>query len=90
MRIRQLTWLIPLVLACTASHSIAEPTVIKDIEFASVNGQSLKLDLHLPETPKGSRLVVWIHGGGWRGGSKSRCYLSWLSRYGYTVASISY
>jgi acetyl esterase/lipase len=64
--------------------------VVKDIEFASVNGQSLKLDLHLPETPGGSRLVVWIHGGGWRAGSKNRCQLSWLSNHGYTVASISY
>ncbi len=90
MRIRQLTCLILLFLVCTESNSMAERTVIKDIEFASVSGQSLKLDLHLPETPKGSRLVVWIHGGGWRSGSKSRCYLSWLSRYGYTVASISY
>jgi len=65
-------------------------TVVKDVEFANVNGQSLKLDLHLPANPKGSSLVVWIHGGGWRAGSKNACYISWLSQYGYTVASISY
>ena len=65
-------------------------TVVKDIEFANVNGQSLKLDLYLPVNPKGSNLVVWIHGGGWRAGSKNACYISWLSQYGYTVASISY
>jgi acetyl esterase/lipase len=65
-------------------------TVVKDIEFANVNGQSLKLDLYLPSNPKGSSLVVWIHGGGWRAGSKNACYISWLSQYGYTVASISY
>ena len=65
-------------------------TVVKDIEFASVNGKSLKLDLYLPANPKGSSLVVWIHGGGWRAGSKNACYISWLSQYGYTVASISY
>ncbi|MFP6703135.1 MAG: alpha/beta hydrolase [Planctomycetaceae bacterium] len=90
MRIRQLVFLVPLLLACAATDSSAAGQVVKDIEFANVDGQSLKLDLHLPETPKGSRLVVWIHGGGWRAGSKNRCSLSWLSGYGYTVASISY
>ena len=65
-------------------------TVVKDIEFANVDGQGLKLDLYLPANPMGSSLVVWIHGGGWRAGSKNACYISWLSQYGYTVASISY
>ena len=90
MRNRQLLCLVPLILAGFATDSSATGKVVKDIEFANVNGQSLKLDLHLPETPRGSRLVVWIHGGGWRAGSKNRCQLSWLSNYGYTVASISY
>ncbi len=46
-----------------------EPRVQKNIEFANVDGHSLKLDLYQPA--KGdSQLVVWIHGGGWRSGSK--------------------
>jgi len=64
--------------------------IIKDIEFAVVQGQSLKLDLYLPEKPKKSGLVVWIHGGGWRMGSKEKCFITWLPNHGYTVASISY
>lgn len=64
--------------------------VIKDIEFAVVQDQSLKLDLYLPEAPKGSGLVVWIHGGGWRKGNKGKCFITWLPDHGYTVASISY
>ena len=52
--------------------------IIKDIEFAVVQGQSLKLDLYLPDKPKGSGLVVWIHGGGWRKGSKEKCFITWL------------
>jgi acetyl esterase/lipase len=65
--------------------------VIKDIEFVVVQGQSLKLDLYLPEKPIGSELVVWIHGGGWRKGSKENCFfITWLPDHGYTVASISY
>ena len=90
MRTRELVFFLPLVLACAAADVTAAGKVIKDIEFANVGGQSLKLDLYLPETPGTSRLVVWIHGGGWRSGSKNNCRLAWLSGRGYTVASISY
>ena len=66
-----------------------EPRVQKNIEFANVDGHSLKLDLYQPA--KGdSQLVVWIHGGGWRSGSKDRCPVTWLTGHGYSVASISY
>lgn len=68
----------------------APPTVRKDIEFASVDGHRLKLDLYLPDESKDAPLVVWIHGGGWRGGSKNNCPISWLTDDGYAVASISY
>lgn len=63
---------------------------LKDIEFANVDGHSLKLDLYQPADAEGSPLVVWIHGGGWRGGSKDKCGIKWLTDHGYTVASISY
>jgi acetyl esterase/lipase len=48
------------------------------------------LDLYLPEKPEGSPLVVWVHGGGWKSGSKQNCFVKWLSNFGYTVASINY
>jgi CubicO group peptidase (beta-lactamase class C family)/acetyl esterase/lipase len=63
--------------------------ITKDVEFALVDGHSLKLDLYLPQA-KQPPLAVWIHGGGWRAGSKERCYVQWLTEHGYAVASISY
>jgi acetyl esterase/lipase len=66
------------------------PTVKRDIEFANVDGHSLKLDLYLPAETRQAPLVVWIHGGGWRGGSRSKCPINWLTNDGYAVASISY
>ncbi|MBI1247200.1 alpha/beta hydrolase fold domain-containing protein [bacterium] len=63
--------------------------VIKDVEFANVDGNSLKLDLYLPKETN-PPLVVWIHGGGWQKGSKDRCPLQSLTENGYAVASISY
>ena len=80
------------LLCCFAvtPNANAAGKVIKDVEFAVVHGQSLKLDLYLPDKPKGSGLVVWIHGGGWHKGSKDKCFITWLPQHGYTVASISY
>jgi acetyl esterase/lipase len=46
----------------------------RDIVYARVNGRELSLDLYLPEK-KSSKdellpVIVWIHGGGWKGGGK--------------------
>ncbi|MDA0921641.1 MAG: alpha/beta hydrolase [Planctomycetota bacterium] len=78
------------VFVFVADVRAASPTVRKDIEFANVDGHSLKLDLYLPADAKDVPLVVWIHGGGWSGGSKNGCPISWLTDDGYAVASISY
>lgn len=70
--------------------------VLKDIEYANVDGVSVKLDLYLPSEPKPQAsspkppLLVWIHGGGWRYGDKADCPLRWLVGKGYAVASINY
>lgn len=59
-----------------------------DLEYAKVGERSLKLDLHLPAKP--GPLVVWIHGGGWRGGDKKQVPLKFLTESGYAVASVNY
>lgn len=63
---------------------------LPDIEFAQVDGQRLLLDLYLPKGVDHPPLVVWIHGGGWRGGSRKRLHLQELANHGYALASISY
>lgn len=77
------------LLLFVSSPCLAEQAKLKDLEFANVDGHSLKLDLYLPaeENPP---LVVWIHGGGWQNGSKESCEVRWLQQKGYAVASISY
>ncbi len=37
-----------------------------------------------------SPLIVWVHGGAWRGGSKDDMPLDQLVKAGYTVASVNY
>ena len=73
-----------------AANTFSAGKTLKDIEFAKVGGQSLKLDLYLPSKPKNAALVIWIHGGGWRKGTKEKCFITWLPEHGYAVASISY
>ncbi|MCA9225793.1 MAG: hypothetical protein KDA47_09285, partial [Planctomycetales bacterium] len=54
------------------SAMAAEPTVRRDIEYATVEGHRLLLDLYLPAAEgdvASPPLVVWVHGGAWRAGS---------------------
>ncbi len=71
----------------------ADAKILKDIEYANVSGKSLKLDLYLPKSQASSpkpALLVWIHGGGWRGGNKEATPITFLVGKGYALASISY
>jgi len=64
--------------------------VIPDLLFASPGGVELRLDLHLPVGVKNPPLVMFIHGGGWKQGSRKGCAFEWLVPHGYAVASIEY
>jgi acetyl esterase/lipase len=66
-------------------------TAHRDLEYASVNGKSLKLDLFVP--PKSSKptpVIVWVHGGGWQAGDKSIIQPIPILKSGFAVASINY
>jgi acetyl esterase/lipase len=66
--------------------------VLRDLEYAQVKGLSLKLDLYRPATKPSAPmpLVIWVHGGGWRNGSKANCPAAWLATKGYAVASLDF
>jgi acetyl esterase/lipase len=69
-----------LVLGCLLAAPLAAAPklpdgveVLRDLEYAQVKGLSLKLDLYRPATKPSAPmpLVIWVHGGGWRNGSKA-------------------
>jgi len=68
----------------------AEITITRDIEYAHVGERSLKLDLYQPSGKALAPLIVFIHGGAWRGGSKSDMPLGKLVAQGFCVASVDY
>jgi len=63
-----------------------------DIVYANIDGKDLKLDIYVPEKSSNPPLLIWIHGGAWRMGSKAninRAFLG-LTKHGFAVASIDY
>jgi acetyl esterase/lipase len=63
-----------------------------DVKYVPDGDEAQALDIYYPESPaeKPLPLLIWIHGGGWSGGSKAGMpYLNQLSR-GYVAASIEY
>jgi acetyl esterase/lipase len=63
--------------------------VLLDVPYVENGHPQQKLDLYLPAQPKGP-LLVWIHGGGWRGGSKSQTPGLATVKNGVAVASLEY
>lgn len=90
--IRRLSCLFTACLALAPFAQGESVQVFRDIQFAEVDGKELRLDLHMPKGVKQPPLVVYIHGGGWRSGSRARTghYGKLLTDAGFAVASISY
>ena len=66
---------------------------IKNIEYKSINGRSLQMDIYKPiGLTKPAPLLVFIHGGGWRGGDRADylVYLTHFVKLGYITATVSY
>ena len=65
--------------------------VERNLEYARVGDSALLLDIYRPETSGGPLpLIVWVHGGGWSGGSKQYTQAVLFADKGYVVASIDY
>ena len=61
-----------------------------DLEFAKVGLRSLLLNLHRPVGKQTGPLIVYVHGGAWRSGSRKEMPLGLLVEKGYAVASVDY
>jgi acetyl esterase/lipase len=62
----------------------------KDLAYVPNGHERQKLDIFLPEKGEKLPLIVWIHGGGWRQGSKESNPALVFTQKGYAVASINY
>lgn len=80
----RLTFLLTVIGASSFAGEVA-----KDIEYARAEGTSLALDLYNPDHQTGP-LIVYIHGGAWRSGSKKEMPLQDLVDFGCPVATVDY
>ena len=75
-----------------ASEMTSLGPVHRDLAYVHDGHERQKLDLYLPVEPgdKPAPVIIWVHGGAWRAGSKDRCLARRFVRRGYAVASINY
>ena len=72
-----------------ASGQAHGPRIYKDLVYAAVDGKSLSLDLYLPANARTPGLVVWVHGGAWRSGTKANPPMAFVDN-GFALASLDF
>ena len=87
---RSTSFFVACAIVLAEANAADEVRTTRDIEYARVGDTSLKLDLYIPPTAKAPPVVVWVHGGAWRGGSKDKPSVLPLTERGYAVASVDY
>jgi len=79
-----------MLLAVSAQGAAADTQRdFKDVVYATVDGKSLALDVHLPQGVRKPPLVVFVHGGAWTTGNKGP-YPAFLVDRGFAVASLDF
>ena len=81
--------------AAVVSPQQDAPTVeVRTLKYASHGGTDLMLDLYLPPAPaqKAAPVIVFLHGGGWSGGTRTTGpdFKRYFARDGFAMASIEY
>ena len=70
---------------------MAKMRTARNVVYARVEDRDLLLDLYLPlEAAVALPVILWVHGGAWRKGSKENPPAVRMVERGYAVASISY
>ena len=86
---------ITLLMATAALIQAAGPEIRRDVEFAVVSGESLRLDAWL-QPAESSPAVIYVHGGGFTGGDKRHLETGFkpifelLLPAGFSVLSVDY
>jgi acetyl esterase/lipase len=62
---------------------------LRNVVYATVDGQALALDVALPADADQPPLLVWVHGGAWRSGDKDEVPRTFVD-HGFATASLNY
>lgn len=93
-------WIGLVAFAMPATSLIAQQPDLANVQYAKVGDRSLLLDLYFPSEAKsdspdgniGNRfpVIVWVHGGAWRAGSKDSVPVKHWLDCGFAIASVDY
>ncbi|HVS33929.1 MAG TPA: alpha/beta hydrolase [Thermoanaerobaculia bacterium] len=90
----KLTLLLMLALAAPAQYPPTPGTgtfsITEALEYASVDGKPLLLDLRIPDGPGPHPVIIYLHAGAWITGDRTGGPAIRQARRGYAVASIDY
>lgn len=71
-----------------------KPVEVRTLTYASRAGTDLVLDLYVPPTPvrRPAPVIVFLHGGGWSGGTRTTGpdFKRYFAQDGFAIASIEY
>ena len=80
--------LVPAWLLAAFVTASAQGAEFKDVVYADIDGKPLGLDLYVPRDA--APLVVYVHGGAWRAGTKADGVPQHLIDAGFAVASLDF
>jgi acetyl esterase/lipase len=89
-------WLVASIAACAASTMAAQgpaPQVeLQTLTYAVRGGKDLVLDLYRPAGTERLPVIVFLHGGGWSGGTRTTGpdFRRFFAQDGFAMASIEY
>lgn len=89
MSARMIAAFFALSLQFSAAENVG-PTEFADLVYATTPERDLCVDIIVPGDIPRPPLVLYIHGGGWKNGSRKVPYLRPLAAQGFAVASIDY
>jgi len=73
-----------------AQETQPEYEKITDVIYGETGDRELLLDVYLPAVTANPPLLVWVHGGAWRGGTKDRVMILDFINDGYAIASLDF
>ena len=71
------------------TSSLSAQSTNNNLEYARIGDRALSLDLHLPKE-KNPPVIVYVHGGAWRGGTKADVPIGKMLEHGFAITSVDY